>query len=317
MIVRKGGGKMIINTGMRTDIPAFYSEWFMNRIRAGFVLVRNPYRPELITRYELSPDVVDCIAFCTKDPAPMLKHLEELKAYHQYWFVTITPYGKEIEPNVPPKDKVMQDLISLSKAVGIDCVGWRYDPIFIDSTYTIERHFADFEQMCKTLSGYTNVCVISFIDLYEKVKRNFPQAREVTQKERISIGEKFAQIGKKYGIKIKACAEGTELSAYGVDCAGCMTRETFENAVGSHLNIPKRKSQRAQCNCVLGTDIGAYDTCGHFCKYCYANYNHENVRRNMLLHDRNSPLLVGQLNDGEAVREAKQESWIDSQLTIF
>lgn len=317
MIVRKGGGKMIINTGMRTDIPAFYSEWFMNRIRAGFVLVRNPYRPELITRYELSPDVVDCIAFCTKDPAPMLKHLEELKAYHQYWFVTITPYGKEIEPNVPPKDKVMQDLISLSKAVGIDCVGWRYDPIFIDSTYTIEQHFADFEQMCKTLSGYTKVCVISFIDLYEKVKRNFPQAREVTQKERISIGEKFAQIGKKYGIKIKACAEGTELSAYGVDCAGCMTRETFENAVGSHLNIPKRKSQRAQCNCVLGTDIGAYDTCGHFCKYCYANYNHENVRRNMLLHDRNSPFLVGQLNDDEAVREAKQESWIDSQLTIF
>ncbi len=317
MIVRKGGGKMIINTGMRTDIPAFYSEWFMNRIRAGFVLVRNPYRPELITRYELSPDVVDCIAFCTKDPAPMLKHLEELKAYHQYWFVTITPYGKEIEPNVPPKDKVMQDLILLSKAVGIDCVGWRYDPIFIDSTYTIERHYSDFEQMCKTLSGYTNVCVISFIDLYEKVKRNFPQAREVTQKERISIGEKFAQIGKKYGIKIKACAEGTELSEYGVDCAGCMTRETFENAVGSHLNIPKRKSQRAQCNCVLGTDIGAYDTCGHFCKYCYANYNHENVRRNMLLHDRNSPFLVGQLNDDEAVREAKQESWIDSQLTIF
>lgn len=308
---------MIINTGMRTDIPAFYSEWFINRIRAGFVLVRNPYRPELITRYELSPDLVDCIAFCTKDPAPMLNYLEELKAYNQYWFVTITPYGKEIEPNVPPKENVMRDLISLSKAVGIDCVGWRYDPIFIDETYTIERHFSDFELMCKTLSGYTKVCVISFIDLYEKVKRNFPQAREVTRKERISIGEKFAQIGEKYGIKIKACAEGAELAAYGVDCAGCMTRETFENAVGSHLNIPKRKSQRAQCNCVLGTDIGAYDTCGHFCRYCYANYNHENVKRNMCLHDPNSPLLVGQLNDGEAVREAKQESWLDSQLTIF
>ncbi len=308
---------MIINTGMRTDIPAFYSEWFINRMRAGFVLVRNPYRSELITRYELNPELVDCIAFCTKNPAPMLKYLEELKAYHQYWFVTITPYGKEIEPNVPPKDKVMRDLIALSKAVGINSVGWRYDPIFIDNTYTIERHFADFEQMCKTLSGYTKVCVISFIDMYEKVKRNFPQAREVLQNERIEIGKKFAEIGGRYGIKIKACAEGAELSAYGVDCAGCMTRETFENAVGSRMNIPKRKSQRAQCNCVLGVDIGAYDTCGHFCRYCYANYNHENVRRNMRLHDPNSPLLVGQLNEGKVVHEAKQESWLDSQLTIF
>ena len=308
---------MIINTGMRTDIPAFYSEWFMNRVRAGFVLVRNPYRPELITRYELNPDVVDCIAFCTKNPAPMLKYLDELKKFHQYWFVTITPYGKEIEPNVPPKEDVMQDFIALSDAVGINCVGWRYDPIFIDENYTIERHFADFEQMCKTLSGYTKVCIISFIDLYEKVKRNFPQAREVLQNERIKIGKKFAEIGGRYGIKIKACAEGAELAAYGVDCAGCMTCKTFETAVGNRLNIPKRKSQRAQCNCVLGTDIGAYDTCGHFCRYCYANYNHKNVRQNMLLHDPNSPLLVGQLNEGETIHEAKQESWIDSQLTIF
>lgn len=165
---------MIINTGMRTDVPAFYSEWLMNRLRAGFVLVRNPYRPELVTRYELNPDVVDCIAFCTKNPAPVLKYLDELKIFHQYWFVTITPYGKDIEPNVPPKEDVMRDFIALSKAVGINCVGWRYDPIFIDNIYTLERHIADFEQMCKMLSGYTKVCVISFIDLYEKVKRNFP-----------------------------------------------------------------------------------------------------------------------------------------------
>ncbi len=308
---------MIINTGMRTDIPAFYSEWFMNRVRAGFVLVRNPYRPELITRYELNPEVVDCIAFCTKNPAPMLEYIDELKKFHQYWFVTITPYGREIEPNAPPKNEVMRDFIALSKSVGISCVGWRYDPIFIDEIYTLERHFSAFEHMCKTLSGYTNVCVISFIDLYEKVKRNFPQVREVTRNEQILITKKFAQIGRNYGIKIKACAEGEFLSEFGADCAGCMTRETFENAVGSRLNIPKRKSQRAQCNCVLGTDIGAYDTCGHFCKYCYANSNHENVVKNMRLHDPNSPLLIGKIRDNEAVCKAKQESWIDSQLTIF
>ncbi len=124
---------MIINTGMRTDIPAFYSEWFMNRIREGYVLVRNPYRQDWITRYELNPDVVDCIAFCTKNPAPMLKHIDELQRFNQYWFVTITPYGKDVEPNVPPKEQVMQDFIALSKNVGVNCIGWRYDPIFIDT----------------------------------------------------------------------------------------------------------------------------------------------------------------------------------------
>ena len=308
---------MIINTGMRTDIPAFYSEWLMNRLRAGFVLVRNPYRPELVTRYELNPDVVDCIAFCTKNPSPMLKYLDALKIFHQYWFVTITPYGKDIEPNVPPKEDVMRDFTALSKAVGINCVGWRYDPIFIDNIYTLERHIADFEQMCKMLSGYTKVCVISFIDLYEKVKRNFPQAKEVTQSERIAIAKAFAKIAQTHGITIKACAEGNDLAPYGADCSGCMTRETFETAVGCRLNIPNRKSARAECNCVLGTDIGAYDTCGHLCRYCYANYNHENVVKNMRLHDPNSPLLVGKLNEGEVIHQAKQESWTDSQIAFF
>ena len=308
---------MIINTGMRTDIPAFYSQWFVNRIRAGFVLVRNPYRPDWITRYELDPDVVDCIAFCTKNPEPMLKHLDELNAYHQYWFVTITPYGRDIEPNVPPKEKVMQDFITLSDKVGINCVGWRYDPILIDRTYTIERHIADFEQMCRTLSGHTKVCVISFIDLYEKVKRNFPQARSVTPQERITIGRTFAEVGKQYGITIKACAEGNDLAQYGVDCTGCTTRETFETAIGSNLAVPKKKSQRAECACVLGTDIGAYDTCGHLCRYCYANYNHENVRGNIRLHDPESPFLVGDLGEGEVIHQANQESWIDLQLTLF
>lgn len=308
---------MIINTSMRTDIPAFYPEWLMNRIRAGFVLVRNPYRPDWITRYELNPDVVDCIAFCTKNPEPMLKYLDELKSFHQYWFVTITPYGKDIEPNVPPKEAVMRDFISLSEKLGADNVGWRYDPIFIDGTYSLDKHITDFEKMCKCLSGYTKVCVISFIDLYEKVKRNFPEVREVTQHERIILGKTFAEIGKRYGITIKACAEGTELEKYGVDCAGCMTKETFEAAVGSSLEVPKKKSQRAECACVLGTDIGAYDTCGHFCRYCYANYNKENVRRNMRNHDPQSPFLTGMLRDGEIIHLAKQESWQNEQLTLF
>ncbi len=308
---------MIINTGMRTDIPAFYPEWFINRLRAGFVLVRNPYRQDWITRYTLHPDVVDCIAFCTKNPAPMLPYLAELKPYHQYWFVTITPYGKEIEPNVPPKEAVMQSLTELSKALGSDCVGWRYDPILLNSIYTPERHIRDFTEMCRTLSGYTKVCVISFIDLYEKVKRNFPQAQTAAKQDRIHIGKAFAEIGRQYGITVKACAEGTELEPYGVDCSGCMTKQTFETAIGSRLLVQKKKTQRTDCACVLGTDIGAYDTCAHLCKYCYANSNYENVKRNRQLHDPESPLLIGNVHPGEIIHQAQQESWIDLQLTLF
>ncbi len=308
---------MIINTGMRTDIPAFYSEWFINRIKAGYVLVRNPYRPERITRFELDPEVVDCIAFCTKNPAPMLPRMDAIKDFGQYWFVTITPYGREIEPNVPDKEKVMEDFIRLSQIAGVDSVGWRYDPIFIYGRYTLEYHISAFEQMAKKLSGYTKVCVISFIDLYEKVKRNFPQVRSVSPYQRAEIGKAFAEIGRRYGITVKACAEGEDLAKYGVDCSGCMTKETFEKAIGYRLHIPKKKSPRAECSCVLGTDIGAYDTCGHLCRYCYANSDRRNVMRNLSAHDPLSPLLVGQLGAGEKVHLAKQQSWIETQLSFL
>ena len=157
---------MIIQTGMRTDIPAFYHEWLLNRIKEGFVLVRNPYNPSQVTRYSLSRDVVDLIAFCTKNPAPMLPHMDILKPYGQYWFVTITPYGKDIEPNVPDKQKVMEDFRKLSDTVGVDSVGWRYDPIFVDEKHSVVWHIDQFERMSQTLDGYTKTCVISFIDIY-------------------------------------------------------------------------------------------------------------------------------------------------------
>ena len=146
---------------MRTDIPAFYSKWLINRINEGYVLVRNPYNPSQVTKYSLSPNVVDLIVFGTKNPAPMLTSMDVLKPYGQYWFVTITPYGNDIEPNVPDKEIVMQDFKKLSNIVGIDGIGWRYDPIFIDKMHSIDWHISVFEKMAKTLSGYTKTCVIS------------------------------------------------------------------------------------------------------------------------------------------------------------
>lgn len=307
---------MIIQAGMRTDIPAFYSEWFLNRIKEGYVLVRNPYDPTSVTRYNLSSDVVDVIAFCTKNPIPMLPYLDKIRDYGQFWFVTITPYEKEVEPNVPDKDVILEAFCTLSEKVGKDSVHWRYDPIFLSEKYSVEYHIEAFEKMAAKLAGYTDTCVISFIDLYEKVKRNFPEVREVPREIRIKIGKQFSGIGQKYGITIKACAEGTELEPYGVDCNGCMTVETYEKALHASLLVPKKKGARSECACVLGSDIGAYNTCGHFCKYCYANYSAELVKGNMGRHNVNSPLLIGDLREGDVVHNAKQESWIDRQLRL-
>lgn len=306
---------MIISAGMRTDIPAYFSEWFCNRIREGYVLVRNPYYLEQVTKYMLTPDVVDCINFCTKNPEPMIKHLDEIAQFHQFWSVTITPYGKDIEPYVPDKEKVIESFQRLSEKVGAQAMSWRYDPIFITEKYSVDFHIQSFEEMARKLSGYVNQCVISFIDLYEKTKKNFPDVRAVSRADRIRLGQAFAEIGEKYGMLISSCCEGTELAPYGVDISGCVTAEVLESAIGEQLAIPKsKKSPREECNCILGSDIGAYNTCGHGCIYCYANYDRETVVQNMKKHNPNSPFLIGDAKNGDIVKEARQESYIDRQL---
>ena len=300
---------MIINTGCRTDIPAFYAKWLMNRIREGYVLVRNPYNPNQVTKYNLSPSVVDCLAFCTKNPEPMLTYLDELDMYKQYWFVTITPYGKDIEPNVPDKPKVIESFKKLSNHIGVDSIGWRYDPIFIGNGFDVSKHIECCEKMAKELKGYTHNCTISFLDLYEKVKRNAPNINPPTKEEQIEIAKAFSKIGKENNMIIHACCEKTYLSQYGLQCNGCMSQEIVEKAINNTLHPPKRKNIRQECNCLMGNDIGAYNTCGHLCKYCYANANKQFVIENMKKHDDNSPFLIGRSEPGDKITEAKQKSW--------
>ena len=292
---------MIINTGCRTDIPAFYSKWLMNRINEGFVLVRNPYNPAQV-KYSLNPDVVDCLAFCTKNPEPMLKYLDELDKYKQYWFVTITPYGKDIEPVVPDKENVIQSFIKLSNHIGANSIGWRYDPIFINKDFDVEKHIKCFHN-----------CTISFLDLYEKVKKNAPDLRPPTKEEQIKIASSFAKIGKENDMVIHSCCENTFLAEYGLKCNGCMSQEIVEKSIDSRLEPPKRKKLRQECNCLMGNDIGAYNTCGHLCKYCYANANKSLVIENMKKHNENSPFLIGNSEPGDKITEAKQKSWIVSK----
>ena len=307
---------MIINTGQRTDIPAFFSQWFANRLKAGFVLVRNPYNPKSVIRYRLTPDVVDLVGFCTKNPAPMLLYMDLLEPFGQWWYVTITPYGKDIEPNVPDKLKVLESFRQLSKIVGADRMGWRYDPIFISEEWPAERHIKAFEYMARTLEGYTHTAVISFIDLYEKTRKNFPEVQSVPGDERLRLGKAFVEIASRYGMTVRPCAEGTDLARFGADCSGCMTVAMYEKALHKNLIVPRFAPARKECACYLGCDIGSYNTCGHLCRYCYANYDAATVRQNMRLHDPESPLLIGHLLPDDEVRDAKQESWIDQTLTL-
>lgn len=301
---------MILNTGLRTDIPGFFSKWFYNRIDEGFVYVRSPYAKNQIYSYKLNPELIDCIIFCTKNPKPMFQNLERIDKFNQLWQITITPYEKDIEPNVPQVDDVLESFKYLSDKLGKEKVSLRYDPIFINEKYTLESHIESFEYIADSLSEYTTEAVISFIDIYEKTRRNFPSVREVSKEERLKIGEEFARIGRENSLNIKTCAEGSELDKFGLDSSGCMTKEVVERAIGQNLNIPKQKARNGQCYCLLNNDIGAYNTCNHGCLYCYANSNRKLVKRNLKLHNPNSPLLIGEVGENDEIREMNQKSLI-------
>ena len=318
---------MIINTGMRTDIPAFYSKWLMNRIKEGYVYVRNPYNKLQVSKYSLSPDVVDCLAFCTKNPHPMLAYIDKLKQkYNMFWFVTITPYGKDIEPNVPAFDKVIEDFKILSNKIGKNAIALRYDPILLNEEYSIKKHIEQFDKFAKSLKGYTEDVTISFLDLYDKVKRNAPDIRPPTSDEQIIIAKEFVKIGKENNMIIHGCCENPSLKEFGVDITGCMSQEIVEKAIGFKLNAPSRQSKRTDgtnlmCNCLMGNDIGAYNSCMHLCKYCYANYNKNLVKDNYKLHNPNSPFLIGKSTPEDIVTDTNQKSWkiesIPEQISLF
>lgn len=247
----------------------------------------------------------------------MLAHLNALAGYGQYWFVTITPYGREIEPNVPDKEQIIASFQELSRAIGLDCIGWRYDPIFLNDTYTPAFHLQTFEHIAAQLAGYTKTCVISFLDLYPKVVRNFPEAHSVPADARLELGKALIALARRYGMTVRPCAEGDYLAAYGADCRGCMTLETYETALHAPLHAPHLPQARKECACYLACDIGAYNTCGHLCRYCYANYSAALVRQNMAAHDPTSPFLIGGALPGDIVHDADQHSWRDNQLTLW
>ena len=298
---------MILSVSRRTDIPAFYSDWFFNRIREGFVDVRNPMNIHQVSRIKITPDVVDCIVFWTKNPKRMLARLNELNNYNYYFQFTVNPYNKLIETNVPFKTGIIETFRELSHQIGKDRVIWRFDPILITDTINVAYHIKYFEELAKRLENLTTKCVISFVDLYKKTRTNTEHLnmREPTQSEMKCLAENFVKIANNYGIQILSCAESIDLGEEGVEHGCCIDPRLIENICGYHIDVKKDKNQREECGCVESIDIGAYNTCSHACAYCYANFNNEKVVSQSSKHNKNSSLLIGGLSEDDVVKNRK------------
>lgn len=306
---------MILSVSRRTDIPAFYSEWFFNRINEGYFLVRNPMNAYQISRVELSPNVVDCIVFWTKNPKPMLSKLDYLKDYKYYFQFTLNSYDKSLEPNVPSKKYLINTFIELSERIGKERVIWRYDPIVLTDIFTKEYHYKWFEYIAKKLCNYTNKCVISFLDLYKKTERNLKDVK-ITPLNKVDMEEmayRFSLIASKYNLTIESCSEEIDLEKLGVDHGKCIDDRLISEIIGCKLKIDKDPNQRDICGCVKSIDMGAYNTCKHGCLYCYANFSKETVTKQLKEHNVKSPLLIGDLDVNEKVSDRKVKSYVDEQ----
>lgn len=312
---------MILSVSRRTDIPAFYTDWFFNRLNEGFVLVRNPMNYHQVSKIILNSSVIDCIVFWTKDPTNIIGRLDELEDYNYYFQITITPYNNSIERYMQDKESIINSFINLSQRVGRERVIWRYDPIILSKDLTLDYHIENFEKIASKLAGYTNVCIISFLDLYKKTERNmksiFPI--KISSNIMLDIGKKLSKIANKYYIELKTCSEEIDLSSIGINHAKCIDDNLISKILGREIEINKDKNQRDICSCVSSIDIGAYNTCRNGCLYCYANFSDTSVKNNITTHNKNSPYLVGKEELDDIIHERKMVSYKKEyiQPTLF
>ena len=293
---------MILNVSGRTDIVAFYTDWFMNRYHEGFVDVRNPFNHNLVSRIDFSD--VDAILFCTKNPIPILNKINEINKpiiFH----VTLTPYKKDIEPNVPPKGEIVEAIKKLSKIIGKDNLVIRYDPVFISAKYTLDYHIKAFENLCSLLDGYVSKILISFLDDYKNVRKNKKvlNFKELEESEYKAIGENFSISALKHHMIVHTCFEDRNLTEYGFSKDECLSRELAYKLTGKVYKKEWKARKEGKCHCIQMVDIGVYNSCKHFCKYCYANYDEKQVQDNFINHDPNSSLLVGKLNESDIIKK--------------
>jgi len=295
---------MILNVSGRTDIVAFYSKWFINRYNEGFVDVRNPINPKLVSRIYFND--VDLIVFCTKNPHPIIDFLPNIKKTILF-HITLTSYKKDIEPNVLLKKVILEDIKKISNIIGKENVFVRYDPIFLSDKYNLEYHIKAFEKICTILEGYVSNIIISFIDDYKNVRKNMNvlKIKNFTDDDFKIIGITFSRIARKHFMTVQTCSEYNNLGEYGFKINDCVSRDLAFKKTGK--NFPKWKSRNNEnCNCVSMVDIGSYNTCNHLCKYCYANFDENKIEENIKKHNPKSSLLIGELKFDDEIKIRKK-----------
>jgi hypothetical protein len=317
---------MIISASRRTDIPAFYGEWLMNRLKAGEVLVRNPMQPKQVSRILLSPERVDSLVFWTKNPENLLSRLPDIDAlgYAYYFLFTLTPYDTTLEPGVPEKASIVEVFRRLSRLIGPEKVVWRYDPVVLTDLFSPAWHAASFRCLAEKLCGYTDRCIISFLDDYRKVRNRMHSVRYALPDTALmgELSGMFTDTAVKHGIELYTCSHDIDLSCHGIMHSRCIDSELIGRITGRQIKgIKKDSRQRHTCGCVESRDIGSYDTCPHGCLYCYAVASHAKATAACWAFDPASPMLCDRLRGDETIiapalrkRSSAAHSQPDSRL---
>ncbi len=304
---------MILSVSRRTDIPAFYSQWFMERLKAGYVLVRNPYNYHQLSKIPLSPNNVDCIVFWTKNSQPIHKYLESISnmGYNFYFQYTITPYHNDIETNLNNKKNIVKSFQELSSKIGKEKVLLRYDPVLINERYSIKYHTNAFNILCSQLAGSTEKVIFSFIDNYKSMEKNKHKLNLsiINQDIMETLAYNLAKTAQENNMMIETCAEGIELEKYGIKHGACIDYDLIEKII--HKPLKKRNSKgtllkdgtRTYCQCLKCIDIGEYGSCKFNCLYCYADSKYNNQHKIYKTHNKYSPLLLGEIEQDDKIIE--------------
>ena len=316
---RRNGDFMIISASRRTDIPAFFSDWIINRLKEQYAYVRNPMNIHQVSKINLSPDIVDCIVFWSKNPKPMLEKINLLENYMFYFQFTLNAYEEDLEANLPSLQTRINTFQTLSNCIGKERVVWRYDPIIINEKYSIDWHIENFKYLADQLYPYTEKVTISFIDLYTKIFHNIKGKNiyELTYKQKDILAKNFSEIAHSHNIKIDTCAEDIDLSSYGISHARCIDDRLISKLLNCSMDVEKDKNQRLECGCIASIDLGLYNTCQNGCVYCYANHNCTIRKQNFDAYDPFSPLLCSHVTELDKITERKVKSQKNMQLSLF
>jgi len=318
---------MIISASRRTDIPAFYSDWFMNRIREGFFYRVNPFNSNQVSGFSLNPAHVDAICFWTKNPKPLMPHLNELDeiGLNYYFQFTLNPYGKEFEPHVPPLEQRIATFQQLAEKIGGKRVIWRYDPVILSSDTNVDWHLEQVKSIAQQLESSTERLIFSFYDFYGKGRGHLHSAlkdtgiilEDITRHEKRTeldaIVKGFKATADRHQLNVFSCSEDFDLSANGIEHGACIDGTLIQELFGGTPSDKKDKNQRQACGCVESVDMGIYNTCRFRCSYCYANFNVGSIHNNCLKHNVNDPAMVGQHDRNIEIQDSLKKKKKKSQ----